>query len=589
MCQSIHKLNTRLMAIVMAAVTIFCAIPAAQAAETEGTCGVGLTWSFADGTLTIAGSGAISDYAKPEDIPWYSFREQILRLSLPDGLTRIGNMAFYDCYNLTSVVIPSTVREIGELAFCQCTSMTILQLNRGLQTIGRSAFELCSALQDLRLPDTVTTLGRHAFYRCASIQYVTVPASVTEMGSGVFAYCDGLIRAEVYAPLTQLPRWTFYGCTRLTSISLNAETKGLGNYCVYGCESLSVVYYGGEAGDSEVLREQITEDKADFGQFGWITDGDAGNSEITSEVGTDSNGDLIVENTTVTQTDEATVSISTSTNVTDSTAETRPTGITATVVDENGWDQVLNAVQSATADGQVDVNVYVAGDADIPQSVTDALAGKNVTMSVQSGSGSSYALDFSVISKSAEEAASKLDLSYMLFSLESADYPELAGVQVYRLTFNSSSAVPAEVMIQLPIEISQKDATLYQIDEGNTLTSLQSVVTDRSGVAHFYLGAVDSETEYLIGINVPGVTLENAIVPDSLQADYGVTDNLANVEYVITGRTSSWGMSIGQVSWILAAVMVVCVVGVGVFMFALNKRKLRQGYVPDLGEDEEEI
>ena len=588
-----NNIVSRLMSLVLAAVLMLCMIPAVSAEEAAGSCGADLSWSFADGTLTITGSGAMTDYSDPTLVPWYGFRDQIHSLSLPEGLTRVGNMAFYDCYKLTSVTLPSTVTAVGDLAFCRCSAVTILRLNEGLQTIGESAFERCEALADLRLPTTVTTLGRNAFSLCESLTYVTVPASITNMGAGVFSFCEGLIRAEIYAPLTQLPRRTFYGCLNLTSISLPAQTTSLGVYCVYGCGNLSVVYYGGEAGNAEELHAQITEDVADQGATPFISNTESENSELISKVETDESGAVIVEDTTVIQTDETTITITTTTNVTDTEAETPPTDITATVVDQGGWDQVVDSVEDAILDGPVDVTVYVPGDADVPQSVVESLAGSDVIMSVQTGSGSSYTLDFSVIDRPAEEAEAeaaeplKLDLSYLLFSLDGTDYPELEGAKVYRLDFTASSTVPAEIMIQLPVDISRRNATLFQIEEKDGLTNLQSVVTDNGGRAHFFLASVDSETEYLIGIDVPGISLEGAIIPENMHAEYGIDSVPVYTEYVITGRTSSWGMSLGQVTWILAAVMIGCMGCVGAFMFVLNKRKLRRGYVPEIYDEEE--
>lgn len=581
-----NKSISRLMAVLLALVLVLSMVPSASATEAEGTCGESLSWAFSDGVLTITGTGAMYDYDQYNYAPWYSFREQILRIALPEGLTRVGNMAFYDCVNLQAASIPSTVTEIGELAFCQCQSMTILTLNEGLVSIGRSAFELCSAVQDIRLPQSLTSIGRRAFYRCAGLLYVTVPASVANMGSAVFAYCESLLRAEVKAPLSSLPRWTFYGCESLTSISLAAETTGVETNAVNGCENLNVVYYGGTEMNAETLKEQISGEKEDFANYGQVSGEESGNSESGVSVETNTDGDVIVENTTVTKTEESTVSVSTSTNATNGGVPSDETRVEATVVTPEGWNQVLESIENATENGPVDVTVYVSTGIETPQSVLDALAGKNVTMNVQSGDGSRFGLDFSIVDGDTVEE--KLDLSYTLTRLESPEYKGITAERAYGLRFTSSSTVHAEVHIQLPIENARKTATLYQV-EGEGVSRLQSVVADDTAAAHFYLASVDSETEYFIGIDVPEIPQEEVIIPAALEKEYGITEQIQGVDYVITGRTSSWGMSIGQVSWILAGVMVVCVVGVGVFMFALNKRKLRQGYVPDLGEDEEEI
>ena len=81
---------------------------------------------------------------------------------------------------------------------------------------------------------------------------------------------------------------------------------------------------------------------------------------------------------------------------------------------------------------------------------------------------------------------------------------------------------------------------------------------------------------------------QEAIVPEVIQQAYGSPQFIEPIKYEITGRKSSWNMTFGQVTWIMAAVLVGCVVVVGFVMFALNKRKLSMGYVPDLDEEDYE-
>ena len=85
--------------------------------------------------------------------------------------------------------------------------------------------------------------------------------------------------------------------------------------------------------------------------------------------------------------------------------------------------------------------------------------------------------------------------------------------------------------------------------------------------------------------SVPDAPIDEAIVPENLYSEYGIREPIDTMEYVITGRKSSWGMNITQVTWIMMGVLFVCVVGVGITMFLLNKRKLKRGYIPDLDEE----
>ena len=103
------------------------------------TCGDDLTWTLADGKLTITGTGAMYDYASGT-APWYADRASITAVSLPDGITSIGAYAFADCTRLTAVTIPSTVTAIGANAFAGCTALTTAEICSLTATFGDNAF-----------------------------------------------------------------------------------------------------------------------------------------------------------------------------------------------------------------------------------------------------------------------------------------------------------------------------------------------------------------------------------------------------------------------------------------------------------------
>lgn len=568
----------------------------ASAAETSGTCGADLSWSFANGRLTITGSGDMTDYNQVEMPPWYEFREQILYLSLPSGLTSVGNMAFYDCVNLTAVTIPDSVTDIGKLAFCQCRNVTILNLNSGLVSIGRSAFEQCEKLQDLRLPNTVKTLGYHAFYNCTGLKYLTVPSSVTQMDTGVFAYCENLVRAEIQAPLEQIPAWTFYGCENLTSLILHDDIAGAQNNAFTGCEKLNVVYYAGSGENADQIRDQITEDEESFGHFGVITDEEPNTSASSETVTTNQNGGTTITSTTVSQTEDATINTTGTTTTAADNQQSASVDVSASILTDEGWKLLLEAIAAAQQQLQnktnagaendgITVDVYLNKDSSVPTDVLNIVAGSNVDMTVQGEDGSKFSVNGNTLEATKEQGS--LQFSYSAQRMETPDFGQLNGVAAYTLQFNQSSDVKVEVMIRLPVEFGRNTATLYQVD-GDQLIVLQSVIVDTLGYAHFYLANVDAEMGYRIGINVPNIDQESVLVPEELHSEYGITSTYFDVtsQYVITGRTSSWGMSMNQVTWILFGVMGGCIVCVGVVMFILNKRKLKQGYVPDISEED---
>ena len=70
--------------------------------------------------------------------PWYN-NGTIQTVSLPDGLTHIGDYAFLYCTAISSINIPDTVTSIGESSFYLCTSITSLDIPEKLTSIGKSS------------------------------------------------------------------------------------------------------------------------------------------------------------------------------------------------------------------------------------------------------------------------------------------------------------------------------------------------------------------------------------------------------------------------------------------------------------------
>jgi hypothetical protein len=156
-----------------------------------GTAGP-LTWVLEEGTLTISGVGAMPDYYYVSDVPWYSSRSLITTVVIEDGVTRIGDYAFYLHSNLRSVTIPNSVTTIGERAFYGCYMLSSVTIPNSVTTIGSSAFYDCSSLSSVTIPNSVTTIGWGAFYNCSSLSSVTIPNSVTAIGNSTFWNCISL-------------------------------------------------------------------------------------------------------------------------------------------------------------------------------------------------------------------------------------------------------------------------------------------------------------------------------------------------------------------------------------------------------------
>lgn len=192
----------------------------------EGVDGDNLKWSFnpETGLLRITGSGVMADYSymtNPANYaPWYDYRSHITSLSLPDGMTQIGNTAFYNLVEIAEVIIPSSVTSIQERAFSGCDKLRSVVLPPNITTLETEVFCGCSmmgnvtipagvvdikdeAMENLHqmteciIPHGVKTIGRYAFYNNWSTTKIVLPSSVESIGVFSFAYYNQL--ADVYA------------------------------------------------------------------------------------------------------------------------------------------------------------------------------------------------------------------------------------------------------------------------------------------------------------------------------------------------------------------------------------------------------
>ena len=183
-------MKKRLLSFVLAVLMIASLLPATALAAgivDSGTCGAegdgsNLTWTLdSEGVLTISGSGDMYDYDF-SSAPWHGSSSRVKSAVIAEGVTSIGEYAFYDCRSLTSVTIPDSVTSIGEWAFSYCKSLTSVTIPDSVTSIGREAFYKCESLTSVTIPDSVTLIDNGAFQGCTSLTSVTIPDSVTSIG-----------------------------------------------------------------------------------------------------------------------------------------------------------------------------------------------------------------------------------------------------------------------------------------------------------------------------------------------------------------------------------------------------------------------
>ena len=527
------------------------------AADASGTCGEGVVWSLNDGNLTIEGSGAMTDYTEQNFAPWNEQREEIQSITISDGITSIGDLAFYHCTNLTTVNIPGTVEKIGDYSFAGCTNLVQLNLAEGLLSIGQSAFDGCESLNNVHLPGSLKTLQEKAFYRCSSLGGITIPYNTTDLGMNVFGYCYNLVYVRIDAPITVLPYWFFYGCSRLDELYLPKTLESIQENALAECLELSYVNYDGD----EIVRNQIEEAlKAPT-----LSEK---NPEVDVNVNYKDSGSSII---TTTQTKE---------NIVDKDGNSIPmdTQIHVNINDENGWQDIItevnnkddNSIQSTT------VNVELSGSDVFESEVLADLLGKEVLVNIHTNQNVYWQIDMADQNQESVNGKQSLQLSIRK-NENAADWQkEIIGDATSYIVEFGDTSMNSTVLIPLGTTWARYTATLYKIDN-KALEKIQSVIVDNLGRAAFTLAGT-AKGEYLIALNAEGISLEETEIPQALYDEYTFEDGATLMDsrgnrYKITRRESDWGLNINQVTWILVAVMLVCVTGVGVTMYILNKRK----------------
>lgn len=215
----------------------------------NGTCGAegdgsNLQWSLdtEKHTLVITGSGKMADYdAWNSSSPWSENSWSITSLSLPEGLTSIGDGAFYWCSNLTSVVIPNSVTQIGEGAFKDCRQLEFVTMSENVKEIGESAFKNCQELASIILPEGLTTINYAVFENCNELSTITIPNSVKKIDTNAFSWCNKMTSVILSNAVDTIGYSAFKYCMSLSAITIPESVTYIGEEAFSDCYSLHSV------------------------------------------------------------------------------------------------------------------------------------------------------------------------------------------------------------------------------------------------------------------------------------------------------------------------------------------------------------
>lgn len=178
-----------------------------------------LTWEFySDGTLIISGKGTMPDFENKNTRSWDIYIEDIQNVVIENGITNIGNYAFYQAVQLASVTIPNSVTSIGDGVFSGCTELNDVNIPEGVTSIGSNAFYECSSLTSLIIPDSMVSIGEYAFTSCTELPSLAIPQGMTSIENYLFWDCSGLTSVIIPDSITSIGEGAFWGCSNLTDV-----------------------------------------------------------------------------------------------------------------------------------------------------------------------------------------------------------------------------------------------------------------------------------------------------------------------------------------------------------------------------------
>lgn len=191
------------------------------------------------------------------------------------SITSIDDYAFYNCTNLTSIIIPNSVTQIGNYAFKNCSSLVSSSLGDGVNSLGDGSFQNCTSLTSITIPKSLTNIGYFVFQNCPvltsihisdliawceiksagsifstfhrlylngnEINDLVVPDDVTTIGSEPFSFCESITSVTVPNSVTYIGSGAFSNCRQMSSLSLGYGVKSIGEYAFSYCTCLTSV------------------------------------------------------------------------------------------------------------------------------------------------------------------------------------------------------------------------------------------------------------------------------------------------------------------------------------------------------------
>ena len=272
----------------------------------SGFCGPDVEYAFyqESGTLVLSGSGETYSYhvvygdkaSLYGEAPWCDYSTGIKNVVVEEGITKLGDDIFTNCFILSEVTLPETLSEIGIDAFSGCSALVEIAIPDSVTKIGGAAFYKCTNLYDVKMSKNIVSVGYDAFqdtgnvvarynegdftckyidnvlisfepngdvvddlsgatynilngtrviadgaFRNASncgITKIVLPNSVVSIGEDAFLEFKTLEQIVIPEGLEIISENAFCGCESLKTITIPESIDYIGEEAFFGCSSL---------------------------------------------------------------------------------------------------------------------------------------------------------------------------------------------------------------------------------------------------------------------------------------------------------------------------------------------------------------
>ena len=106
--------------------------------------------------------------------------------TVPEGVTKIADNAFFEASYITEIQLPDSVKEIGSRAFAMCSGLQSINIPRGVTVLKAGTFQGCRALSTVTLTEGLRTIKDGAFASCSALETLALPDSVDGLTAAAF-------------------------------------------------------------------------------------------------------------------------------------------------------------------------------------------------------------------------------------------------------------------------------------------------------------------------------------------------------------------------------------------------------------------